>query len=370
MAFLLRASQAHRWVKCTAWQRMVQSMPDISDPTVRDEGTAFHWCSLMIWLGHAINIGQRVQIDGMSSPVVVTDEMLDHVDEYLDRIRSRGSRPMLEYEVAAPRIHPECGGTTDSWNFVPEKMTLYVDDAKYGYRWVDPYQNWQLLVYVCGLLDHIGVIDDRHIKVEMSVFQPRAYRRDGPWFVWHANAADLRTYFNILSNAAHTVLSPFAKCITGEWCTNCDARANCDAYDQAVENALDVSFEPINNELSPIRADTELLRIERAMQILEARQSALMARAEMFMRDGQQLRHYEMKPGRSRPIWKPGIEASLKQMGVPFKERPITPTQVRDRKLLDPKVIDALSDRPPAGLKVARVDEERAARMFGQIIES
>lgn len=364
MAYLLRASQAHRWVKCSAWSLMTRGVPELSDPTIREEGTAWHWAALMIWLGHAVDIGTAAP-----NGVRITEEMIDAVEEYLDRIRSRGGRPMLEYEVGAPRIHPECGGTCDSWNFVPERMTLYVDDGKFGYRWVDPYENWQLLVYVCGLLDHIGIVDDRHITVEMSIFQPRAYRRDGPWFVWRANAAELRTYFNILNNAAHTVLSPFAKCVTGPWCTQCDGRLACDAYDQAVDNALEVSYEPVNNELTPIRLDAELMRVERATEILEARKVALLARAEMYMREGKQLKHYNMSPGRSRAAWKPGLEASLKAMGVPFKERPITPTQVKERKLLPVEVVAALSERPVAGLKVARVDENRAARVFGQIVE-
>lgn len=362
--FLLRASAAHRWVKCTAWSRMQADMPEIGDTTVREEGTAFHWAALMVWLGHAVNVGTLAP-----NGVPIDDDMLDAIDDYLDRIRSWGGTPMLEYTVAAPRIHPECGGTTDVWTFNRPRMTLHVGDAKYGRRFVDPFECWQLLVYVCGLLDHIGVVDDRQVWVEMAIFQPRAYRRDGPWFTWRVKASDLRAHFNILSNAAHTALSPFAKCSSGPWCSDCSARVNCDTFDAAVENALEVVSEPIVNDLTPKRTDSELLRIERAMEILDARQTALKARAEMFLRDGAQLMHYQMQPGRSNLRWKDGSEAALHALAAAqsvklFNAKPVTPTQAK--KLINPAVVDALSERPAAGLKVVRVDGDRAARVFNE----
>lgn len=364
MAFLLRASAAARWVRCTAWRLMQAGMPDIGDPTIREEGIAFHWAALMIWLGHQVNVGM-IAPNGVS----ITEEMIDCCDEYLGRIKTWGGRPMLEYEVAAPRIHPECGGTTDAWSFNLNTQTLHIGDAKFGYRFVDPFENWQLLVYANGLIDHIGCVDDTRLWVELSIYQPRAYRKNGPWFVWRVRASDLRAHFNVLRNAADTAMSEFAKCQTGEWCTNCNARVNCDAFDTAVENALEVVGEPINNELSPARTDVELLRIERAMDILDARQTALKARAEMYMRKGVQLPHYNLQSGTSRLRWKDGAEVALQgiasaQGAKLFNSKPITPTQAK--KVLNPAVVDALSERPPAALKVTRVDGTQAARVFGE----
>ena len=373
--FELRASQAWRWMHCTAYRLMAKGgyVPDIEDTTVRDEGLAFHWAALMVWLGHRVDVGQRVQCDGMSASVEVDDAMIDAIDEYLDRIKSRGGMPMLEYTVAASRIHASCGGTTDAWNWVAPLRTLYVDDAKYGYRWVDPFRNPQCLIYVSGLLDHIGVVDDREVTVVISIFQPRAYRRGGPWFEWRVNAAQLRAYFNELSNAADEAMSPNAKCRTGEWCNSCGARPTCDAFNEAKENALDVSRAPVDNDLTPERVDVELQRVERALDILDAHKMAMQARAEMFIRSGKQLRNYEMQPGRSALRWKDGMEPALEAMErtqaiTLFKRRPITPTQAK--KLLPEPTVDALSDRMPGKLKLVRVDGDRAARLFGTTDES
>jgi hypothetical protein len=348
------------------------SVDELSDPTVRDEGICAHWASLMVWLGHRVNVGQRVQIDGMSAPVIVDDDMIDAVDEWLDTVRTWGVRPMLEYEVSAPRIHAACGGTCDAWSYDPQTKTLYVGDLKYGYRFVDVFGNYQLLVYVSGLLDHIGIVDDREVTVVMKIFQPRSYRGGSGWQTWRVNASLLRAHFNYLRNAADEFVSGNGVCRTGEHCNNCDARINCDAFDAAVENALDVVSEPINNDLTASRVDSELLRVQRALDIIEARKSALAARAEMFARQGVQLVHWEMQPGRSRRIWKEGMEPALQALQASknvalFKSKPITPTQAE--KLLDKGMVAAMSERPPAGLKLARVDETKAARMFGSTVE-
>lgn len=371
--YLLRASQAHQWVRCNAYNRMVSNMPDIGDVTVREEGTAFHWAALMVWLGHAMPLG-TVAPNGIE----IDDDMLDGIDAYLDNIRTWGGAPRMEMSIGAPRIHPSCGGQVDVHSFdrapnvqwADVDAVLHVGDAKYGYRFVSPFENWQLLVYVCGLLDYYGVQDDRRIIVEMSIFQPRAYRKGGPWHKWTVRASDLRAYFNTLRNAAEAALSTQATCQTGEHCSNCNARVNCEAFHEAVENALEVSREPINNDIDARRTNDELLRVERALDILDARRSGLSAYAEMHMRDGKQLRHFNLESGRSRLQWKAGIVPALSGLEATqrvelFAKKPITPTQAK--KLLDPVLVDALSERFSGKLKVVRVAQDRAARVFGDI---
>lgn len=366
--FLLRASQAAQWVRCNAYNRMIRDMPDIGDTTVREEGIAFHWAALMVWLGHAMPVGTLAP-----NGVAIDDDMLDAIDAYIDRIKTWGGTPRLEFTVGAPRIHPMCGGQTDVFTFNVQQMHLHVGDGKYGRRFVNPYECWQLLVYVCGLLDHLQIVDDRAVTVSMHIFQPRALRSGGPWHTWTVNASHLRGYFNTLRNAAEAALSDRATCQTGPHCTNCNARLNCDAYDAAVENALEVVGEPINNDVTPDRIDAELLRVERAVDILEARQSALLARAEMFMRQGKQLLHYNLQGGAGRLIWKPDVLPALQSLAVTqkvelFTHKPITPTQAK--KVLDPALVDALSVRPGGKLKVERALQDRAARVFGETNEA
>lgn len=340
--------------------------PDLSDPTVREEGNAFHWAALMVWLGHPV-------VEGTIAPngVAITDEMLDGIEEYLSVIRSWRGRPTLEMSLSAARIHPLCGGTTDAWDFDPLIKTLFVADAKFGYRYVEVYRNWQLIGYTCGLLDYLGVIDDQEVIVEMRIFQPRAYRNGGPWFIWRVRASDLRAYFNILSAAAYETMSDNPKAVTGPQCNDCNGRLNCSTFLSSVGTTLELAGEPVEQDLSPEVLDVQLRRVERAKELLEAAQTAYAARAEMFLRQGVQLRSYEMQGTAGRLEWLPGMEQQVIEFGVAMGQelakppKPITPTQAG--KLIDPTVIAAFSQRKNGGLKLKRVDSNKAAKVFTKI---
>lgn len=362
----LRASGAPSWVKCHAFPRMNLGRPDISDVTVREEGTAFHWAALMTWLGYQVVVGTVAP-----NLVAITDEMIDAIIEYLEPIRKLNGRPTLEMSVPAARIHPQCGGTTDAWNYDPLTKTLTVIDAKFGYRWVDPFENWQLLVYVCGLLDYLGIIDDQATIVEMRIFQPRAYRRGGPWFIWRVRASDLRGYFNILSDAAYQTMSNNPKATTGPQCNNCNGRLHCSVFMDSVANVLDTAGEPVEHDLTVELLDVQMRRVDRALELLDAADTAYKARAEMFLREGKQFRHYEMQASRGKLEWLPGMDQQVIQLGQAFGVQlakpvaPITPTQAG--KLVDEKVIAAFSVRNSGAMKLKRIDPNKARKVFNQI---
>lgn len=366
LIFPLRASAAPSWVKCNASPRMQLGRPDISDPTIREEGIAFHWGALMTWLGHQVVAGTIAP-----NSIAITDEMIDGIIEYLDGIRAWGGKPTLEMSIPATRIHPGCGGTTDAWSFDASIKTLYVADAKFGYRFVDVFENWQLLVYVCGLLDYLGIINDQEIIVEMRIFQPRAYRRGGPWFVWRIRASSLRAHFNILASAANATMSENPKATTGAHCNNCNGRLNCSAFLDAVANVLDTAGEPVEQDLPVEMLDIQMQRVDRALELLEAANVAYKARAEMFARNGKQFRHYEMQASSGRLEWLPGVEEQVIQLGYAFDAQlakpvvPITPTQAG--KLINPDVISAFSTRKPGALKLKRIDPNKTRKVFEQV---
>lgn len=366
VVYPLRASGASSWVVCHAFPRMQLGRPDISDPTVREEGTAFHWAALMVWLGHLVVVGTVAP-----NKVAITDEMLDGIDEYLTRIRTWPGQATLEMSLSATRIHPQCGGTTDAWAFASHIKTLYVADAKFGYRWVDPFQNWQLLVYVNGLLDYLGIVDDQEIIVEMAIFQPRAYRRGGPWFIWRVRASDLRAQFNILETAAYATMSENPKAVTGPQCNNCNGRLNCSTFLDAVGNVLDTAGEPVEQQLDVAMLDVQMRRVDRAYELLEAAKVAYDARAEMLLREGKQFRSYEMQASSGRLEWSQGMEPVIleiaKSMGKDIAKplTPITPTQAS--KLLGENIIASFSERKKGALKLRRIDPNKARKTFERV---
>lgn len=365
MEYPLRISGASVWVKCAASRRMSEGCADIGDTTVREEGTAFAWAALMTSLGHVVNT-DTVAPNG----VAITDAMLDSIDEYWDGIKQWPGKPDFELPLHAKAIHELCGGTTDVAAFSASHMILDVGDAKFGYRKVDVFENYQLLGYVCAMLDRIGVLDDRLITVRMWIYQPRCPGKSGAWSKWEVNAADLRAYFNFMRNAAAEAMSANPKITTGPHCNYCNGRVKCEQFRQVAATVLDMSGEAIANDLDAYATDAELVRIERAQEILDARKTAMAARAEMFARAGKQLAHYKMEGVSGRLKWKEGMEKAAIALGASFNveiakpQKAITPTQAM--KLLPKEVVSAMSERPSNGLKLVRIDPNEARRRFTQ----
>lgn len=362
VVYPLRASGAPSWVACHAFPMMQIGRPDLSDPTVREEGTAFHWAALMVWLGHDVVIGTVAP-----NLVAITDEMIDGINEYLTRIRSWPGQPVLEMSLSAARIHAQCGGTVDAWSYDPIRKILYVADAKFGYRFIDAYQNWQLLVYVCGLLDYLGIINDMEVIVEMGIYQPRTYRRD-PWLIWRTRASNLRAQFNILEAAANNTMSPNPIATTGPQCNNCNGRLNCSTFLNAVGNVLDTAGEPVEQDLPVEILDAQMRRVDRALELLDAADTAYKARAEMYLRAGKQFRSYQMRGSSGKLEWLPGTEEVVLQIGASLGKdlakplTPITPTQAS--KLVGEDIIKAFSERKPGAMKLRRIDPNEAAKRF------
>lgn len=365
MEYPLRASKAGVWVKCSASRRMSEGCADIGDTTVREEGTAFAWAALMTSLGHMVDTN-TVAPNG----VVLTDEMLDAVDEYWDGIKQWPGVPEFELKVHAGSINPMCGGALDVAAFSPSTMILDVGDAKFGRRKVDVFENYQLLTYVSGMLDRIGVLDDRLITVRMWIYQPRAPGRNGAWSKWEVNAADLRAYFNFMKSRAADALDPNAKVTTGPHCNHCNGRVKCEQFRQVAANVLDITGEAIANDLDAHATDAELVRLDRAVEILEARKTAMSARAEMFARSGVQLTHYKMEGGTGRRKWKEGMEKAALALGTAFNvtvakpQELITPTQAM--KVLPKQVIESMSERGATALKLVRIDPNEARKRLTQ----
>lgn len=368
--FPLRASAAPYWSKCHAYPRMHASYPDISDTTVREEGTAFHWAALMTWLGHQVLLGTMAP-----NKVPISDDMLDAIPGYIDFIRTWGPTARLEFSVSAASIHPQCGGQIDANAVDWVRKRIYVGDAKFGYRPVDPFGNKQCLVYVKGLVDFLGIRDDADWIVEIWIYQPRAYRREGPWQSWKVKLVDLRGEFERLGMAAHNTMSANPTARPGSHCEHCNGRYDCQAFADDVGGALETAGDMVQQDLPPAAVEVELQRIERALDLLNARRTGLEARAEHFLIQGKILKHYGMEPSRGKLVWKEGMESTVIElaevMGLPLaKPRvPITPTQAKaflDR--IDPTMVGELSERKSGALKLTKIDGAKVAKLFNSTL--
>jgi len=379
--FTLRPSAAGLWVRCAGYATMAARFPELpGDNEVREEGTAGHWA--------AFEIGNNRPVpEGTVAPngVTLTEEILDGVAEYLAVLRSWGSPIYLESQVAIPSIHAECGGTVDAWSWDAPNRTLYVADLKLGYVPVDPFELWQLLAYFRGILDYLQAIHGlftEHFKVVFVIVQPRGYGHDTVK-TWRVNSERLIPYMTTLRTAAHNAIafrdgeygqrvgSEKGAFTAGPHCENCSAKADCATLQAASLQLIDVSTDHGALELTYDQAAAELRRLDRAIKVMEARQSGLEGKlTHGIQKDGYIHRNFEMSGGNGKLAWEDGkmlqAIALAKVLGYDIAKplQALTPTQAKAK--VPGAVLDAFTVRKSGTLKLRRLADNHADKLFNQ----
>lgn len=342
---VLAPSSAARWVVCPGSVTLSGQHPEPGDSQASREGTAAHWVASETLLGNPPPLVGTVAPNG----VVVDPEMYEAAMDYARVVRRQAVYPILvERRVDVPRVHPECYGTPDCWAFDRERGQLHVFDFKYGHRFVDVFENWQLACYAAGIIDELG-LGDEHVHITFHVVQPRAFYRGGPHRSWTLPASDLRGLVNILAVAAERALSPNPECVPNPECRDCSARHACPALQAAGYDTADYVRSAVPLELPAPAAGLELRYLKRASAILNARISGLEGQVEAKLRGGEIVPGWRMESVAGREKWKipvAEVAAMGQTMGVDLTKPTdvITPAQARNAGLM-PDLVDAYATR-------------------------
>jgi hypothetical protein len=268
-----------------------------------------------------------------------------------------------------PYIHAECWGTPDAWIYKTDENTLYVFDYKHGFRYVDVFENWQLIAYTCGILDALGINghSDQHLTVVMRVVQPRAYHRDGPVREWRVKASELRPYFNKLAMAAGAALSPNPQCVPNPECLDCKARHACPALQQDAYRSAQLSHASLPVEMPAAAVGLELHFLRGAAKRLGARIAGLEQQAEALIGRGEYVPFSAMLPTAGRSAWAKPISEVL-ALGALYgvtltKPATITPTQAIKAGL--PAEVVTMYSETKRGLALGADDGKQARKVFG-----
>jgi hypothetical protein len=369
-AAFLRPSAASTWMVChgmPAMRALYPDIPDEADDDIREDGTACHW------LASEVHAGFAPPIDSLSpNGRVLTEEMYDAVDLYMDVLRAWPNPAVIERPISASAIHHamnDCTPDAQCWDI--DTMTLNVADLKFGFRFVEVWDNWQLLCYVIALVNFYGLArawEDR-ITVNMTIVQPRNYHRDGPVRTWSVKLSDLREHFARILAAAEACMQPQALLRPNPGCTDCPARHACPSLQQAALTALDVAYKGVPLELTPAAVGDELRRLMDGADKLEARITGLKQQAESLIRSGTNIPHFDLAASYAREGWREGtnILALAPYYGVdpalltkPVK--PVSPAQAR--KVLPANVVAAFAHKPSTGVKLVKQDKYAARKKF------
>lgn len=365
-------SSGPRWVVCPGSIRLEALYPEDEATEQAREGTAAHWAVAEVLNGRAVAEGQVTD-----AGFVLTAEMVEAAEDVLRWVHRMiaqhgGEQPQvfIEHRVACNRIHRDCWGTLDLSLYFPIAQVLYIADFKFGHGWVEVFENWQLLCYLAGMLEFLGVSGTQNdtLRVVLTIIQPRAWHPEGSLRIWSITPTQARPYIVTLGESARKAFEPDALCVVNDHCNNCRARHACPALQGAGLRAMDYAKQATPFDLPPHALGIELGQVRAAIKALEARETGLAGQAEALIKGGTVVPfwHIDAKPGNL--AWMvPAAEVfalgDMLKLELRKPPAPITPTQAKDRGL-DPVVVAAMAERPPGKPKLVRADDATARKIF------
>ena len=371
---IIPPSSAARRIQCPASTLLEAQYPETEATPEAAEGEASHWAAAEMLSGRLVDVGQIAP-----NGVVLTQEMVEGADLYYDDVvktlKPHGLAPhqgKVEQQIAIPRVHPQSFGTPD-FAIWPRFGSLLVYDYKFGHRYVEVYENPQLIEYVAGLLHDMTTqgYDDRNIDVTVKIVQPRAYHRDGPVRTWKFKASDIRPHINIASTAAHEALGPAPRQRVGPECRDCRARHACVTLQRAAMRELDEAGREQPLELPPAALGLELAMLREGVKRLEARASGLEEQALAQIKRGVMIPGWSLEQSAGRKRWvKPAGEVialgQLFGLDLAKPAEAVTPVQAVAKGLL-PELLTTLADAPKGAAVLTRDDGSKARHVFGRV---
>ena len=340
----------------------------------RLEGRAFHEIAEHMLNAYRPdnNLVCRIQTVGTMSKdnIIITDEIFDAAEDFAKDVittcTGNLSKMVVEQRVELSHLFPGTYGFADVWLYDEPNNHLIIWEGKYGHGIVEVFENYQLLSYVSGIVEKLG-INDTSLRVTMRIVQPRGFHRDGPIREWSNTLGNLQMYFNTLQTAFNNAyVDP--KCNAGTWCKTCDGRYGCETLQRTAMDAIDYSGDVFNGSLSGDSLALELRILQRASDAIKNRLTGLEAQAISELRAGEQLPGYQILQGTGRKRWKRDIDVEqVIMMGDLMGEdlrKPrelLTPTQIL-KKGVDESVINLYSETPKTSLKLVGDDNSALAR--------
>lgn len=344
-------SSMYLTVACPGWRKQASLLPPEPETEASREGDAGH--EVAAWAAQGVDMATYTGT--ATNGIEISEEMLDGAAVWLEALEGYPAR--IETPVAIRRLHPtKCWGTPDARQWAAPTKILRAADYKFGHGFVDEFENWQMLAYMVGMADELDIWDDSEVRYEMTVVQPRFYGAH-PVRTWTISRDGLHHYSERMRHAMNEAESVNPRIISGTHCTYCPARATCTTYAKTIGNGIDFAGRADPMASTPEAVGRELKVVQEFIKRLEARETGLSALAEGMIRQGKRVPYFSFEQTMGRLAWTMPIEviemtAQLQGKTVMAPAKPITPTQAKQRKILDAAVMSQYSDRPNGGFKL------------------
>jgi hypothetical protein len=303
----LGASSSARWMNCSGSVPLARPYLGGGASSYAAEGTVAHTIAQAALANEPLPpIGALVTVDGHD--ILITEEMLDAVNEYLDIVRpllAKAQDGGVEIRVRITSVPPtaECFGTADFVAIIGRK--LFVVDLKYGKGvHVHVANNSQALFYALAVVETLhldGLIDE----IEITICQPRidgAERQS-----WTIDIIDLWMWRDgKLVPAVQRILDGDTSLQDGPWCRFCPALAICPLKHDLAMQAAEQAFDAVTETNFPNSPDLDPTQIAERLQLalrLEDWIDKLKEHAALMIHRGEDVPGFKLVEGRSNRKW-------------------------------------------------------------------
>lgn len=363
----LAPSSAARRVACPGSRAMEEMYPREEQNEYALEGDAAHYVA-----ADALkDLAPEFITEDYLFECEITQEMIDGAKLYKETIErlsnecNRQSILFIEEHIDISIIQDGCFGTPDCWFYGNANGgELVIVDYKFGHRFVEVEENWQLLEYAAGIIEaHVVKHYNPLARIKLVIVQPRSYHKEGPVREWTISRFQAEAYFNILRNAEYQASQDNAMTTPSLECINCRARHACPALQEfALSTAEYVYSTSTPNELQPKHLGNELRLLRDAAKLLDARITGLEEEATSLLKRGKRVPGFILEQTTGRKKWNAPIDEIITMgelMGVNVKKpvELITPTQAI-KAGLDETVVNTMSEITKGSFKLVEGESD------------
>lgn len=315
--------------------------PEVPGDPAR-EGTCAAWVAEMVLTGQAKTTAELVG-KSHENGWVVTPDMAQHIAKYVDSLRACGGTMHVERKV---RLNKHIAGTPDGYAVLDPQAILKVKDLKYGYEIVEPYRNTQVSIYAGAILRGLvarGVVINR---VEISIYQPRAWHPLGVDRVWVIRPEELMAFVHEIEAAGERCQNPMALAQPGDHCHYCPAASTCAANAHEVYRIAAHVTAGQQRHMRPDEMAEELKFLTTASEMITGRLKAVRTEAEARVGRGERIPGWHMESGAGQRRWKLPAATVKALTGMDLSsDATITPAEA-ERRGMNVDLVKSLTETP------------------------
>ena len=348
---IVGGSTAKRVMNCPGSVALVQLAPPSPSSTYADKGTLLHDAISEVLLDDKMPaelIGREYEGQILDQDMI--DQKLQPALDLLDTLDPEWKMQYaIETRVGFGAYLPGAFGSCDVLGRLGD--VAYVIDWKFGDGIaVDAEQNEQLMYYAAAAMrtPKAAWVFEGATSIECVIIQPPVIRR------WTTTPGRIKAFEKNLKRAVKVASLPDAKLNPGSHCRFCPAKPTCPAMTGAVDRALKVKLDAIDDEMLGKYASNAVL--------LQGWIDDLNALVQTKIEKGATIPGWKMVAKRGTRKWADPKAApdALKALGIdPIKQELVSPAQAE--KLLKKNLPEGLTVSVSSGDTLAPESDPRPA---------